>query len=71
LSSGGDVVISSAVHADPEVAEMIYGAEAELTASRFEVMLKGFDEEQFELWRVRPASCVAAEDERAVHSDIQ
>jgi class 3 adenylate cyclase len=70
LSSGGDVVISSAVHADPEVAEMIYGAEAELIASRFEVMLKGFDEEQFELWRVRPASCVAAEDERAVHSNV-
>jgi class 3 adenylate cyclase len=70
LSSGGDVVISSAVHADPEVAEMIYGAEAELTASRFEVMLKGFDEEQFELWRVRPAPCVAAEDERAVHSNV-
>ena len=68
LSSGGDVVISSAVHADPEVAEMIYGAQAELTASQFEVMLKGFDEEQFELWRVAPASCVA-EGERAVHSN--
>jgi class 3 adenylate cyclase len=70
LSSGGDVVISAAVHADPEVAEMIYGAEAELTATQFEVMLKGFDEEQFELWRVRPASCAAAEGERAVHSNI-
>jgi class 3 adenylate cyclase len=69
LSTGGDVVISSAVHADPEVAEMIYGETAELTASQFEVMLKGFDEEQFELWRVRPASRVA-EDERAVHSSV-
>ena len=69
LSSGGDVVISSAVHADPEVAEMIYGAQAELTASQFEVMLKGFDEEQFELWRVAPGTCVA-EGERAVHSNI-
>jgi class 3 adenylate cyclase len=70
LSSGGDVVISSAVHADPEVAEMIYGAEAELTASRFEKMLKGFDEEQFELWRVAPAACAANEGERAVHSNV-
>lgn len=69
LSSGGDVVISSAVHADPEVAEMIEGAEAELTAAQFEVMLKGFDEEQFELWRVAPASCVA-EGERAVSSKV-
>jgi adenylate cyclase len=69
LSTGGDVVISSAVHADPEVAEMLYGEEAELSASQFEVMLKGFDEEQFELWRVRPASRVA-EGERAVHSNV-
>ncbi|HEX8846634.1 MAG TPA: DUF5939 domain-containing protein [Pyrinomonadaceae bacterium] len=69
LSSGGDVVVSSAVHADPEVAEMLYGPDAELTATQFEVMLKGFDEEQFELWRVAPASCVA-EGERAVSSNV-
>ncbi len=69
LSSGGDVVISSAVHADHEVAEMLYGPEAELKATPFEVMLKGFDEEQFELWRVAPASCVA-EGERAVRSNV-
>lgn len=69
LSSGGDVVISSAVHADPEVAEMIYGEDAEFVANRFEKMLKGFDEEQFELWRVRPIRRVA-EDERAVHSNV-
>jgi len=65
LSSGGDVVISSAVHADPEVAEMLYGAESELTATPFEKMLKGFDEEQFKLWRVAPAVC-DAESVRAV-----
>lgn len=55
LSSGGDVVISNTVHADPEVAEMIHGPERPLTAQPFEVMLKGFDEENFELWRVTPA----------------
>ncbi|HKC64367.1 MAG TPA: adenylate/guanylate cyclase domain-containing protein, partial [Pyrinomonadaceae bacterium] len=65
LSSGGDVVISSTVHADPEVAELLYGPEAELSATPFEKMLKGFDEEQFKLWRVTPAVCVA-ESERAV-----
>jgi class 3 adenylate cyclase len=69
LSSGGDVVISSAVHGDTEVADMINGPEAELSATRFEVMLKGFDEEQFELWRVAPISRVA-EGERAVHSNV-
>jgi class 3 adenylate cyclase len=69
LSSGGDVVISSAVQSDPEVAEMISGPDAELTATRFEVMLKGFDEEQFELWRVAPIKC-PAEGERAVHSNV-
>ncbi len=69
LSSGGDVVISAAVHADPEVSEMLYGPEAELKATPFEVMLKGFDEEQFELWRVAPASCVA-EGEHAVSSNV-
>jgi class 3 adenylate cyclase len=69
LSSGGDVVISSAVQADPEVSEMIDGPGAELTATPFEVMLKGFDEEQFELWRVAPIKC-AAEGERAVHSNV-
>jgi class 3 adenylate cyclase len=69
LSSGGDVVISSAVHGDTEITDMIKDPEAELTATRFEVMLKGFDEEQFELWRVAPISRVA-EGERAVHSNV-
>lgn len=69
LSSGGDVVISSAVHADPEIADMLESADAELAATRFEKMLKGFDEEQFELWRVAPRSTVA-ESERAVCSNL-
>jgi class 3 adenylate cyclase len=69
LSSGGDVVISSAVRADPEVSEMIECEGAELLAAPFEVMLKGFDEERFELWRVAPA-CRAAEGERAVNSNV-
>lgn len=54
LSSGGDVVISNTVYADPEVAELINGPEHQLAAQPFEVMLKGFDEENFELWRVAP-----------------
>jgi class 3 adenylate cyclase len=70
LSTGGDVVISSSVHADPEVAEMLYGPERELMVTRFEMTLKGFDEEQFELWRVAPLKCVATEGERAVSTKV-
>jgi len=52
LSTGNDVIISRAVHDDPEVREMIDSPGGELTAERFEIPLKGFDAEQFELWRV-------------------
>jgi class 3 adenylate cyclase len=54
LSTGGDVIISAAVHADPEVSEMLYGPEEALKAEPFQFMLKGFDEESFDLWRVSP-----------------
>ncbi|HEX8709147.1 MAG TPA: DUF5939 domain-containing protein [Pyrinomonadaceae bacterium] len=70
LSTGGDVVISPAVRADPEVFEMLAGTGAGgLAAARFEVMLKGFDEERFELWRVALMGRVA-EGERAVQSNV-
>lgn len=49
-STGGDVVISASVHADPGVRELL--DDSGLNATRFEMLLKGFDEERFELWRV-------------------
>ena len=52
LSTGADVVLSTAVRADPEVAEMLADAKNSLAADRFELPLRGFDEERFELWRV-------------------
>ncbi|HYY57500.1 MAG TPA: DUF5939 domain-containing protein [Pyrinomonadaceae bacterium] len=60
LSTGGDVVISDAVHSDPEVAEMLSSPACDLTAEPFQVMLKGFDEERFELWRIAPVGSAAA-----------
>jgi class 3 adenylate cyclase len=51
LSSGDDVVISGAVRADPEVAELIAGQS--LALEPVEAALRGFDGERFELWRVR------------------
>ncbi len=49
LSSGEDVVISSSVYNDPEVNALL---KKEFSAERFTMQLKGFDEEDFELWRV-------------------
>lgn len=59
LSTGGDVVISDAVHSDPEIAEMLESPSCDLMAQPFEVTLKGFDEERFSLWRVSPVASVA------------
>jgi class 3 adenylate cyclase len=52
LSTGNDVVISRAVYDDVEVRELVNGPDSSLSATRFEMDLKGFDEERFELWRV-------------------
>jgi class 3 adenylate cyclase len=51
-STGSDVVISTAVYADPEVRALLSDPSQGLSATRFEIPLKGFDEEWFELWRV-------------------
>lgn len=51
-STGEDVVISSAVYSDPAVREFLSDPPNSLTTARFEIPLKGFDEERFELWRV-------------------
>jgi class 3 adenylate cyclase len=58
LSSGEDVVISDAIRHDPEVADLLSAPGSQPTAERFESRLRGFDEERFDLWRVRrsPAS---------------
>ncbi len=53
LSSGGDVILSSTVYADLEVADLIADPANKLEAEPFEMMLKGFDEESFDLWRIK------------------
>ena len=62
LSTGTDVVISRAAYDDPEVREMLDGPASELSAEHFHIELKGFDEESFELWRVRTIEKSAATD---------
>jgi class 3 adenylate cyclase len=53
LSTGEDIILSAAAHSDPEVAEMLADPKDGLAATPFEMMLKGFDEESFQLWRVQ------------------
>ena len=55
-STGDDVVISSAVYSDPEVRELLSQCREGFAATRFSIPLKGFDDEQFELWRVARAA---------------
>ena len=51
LSSGSDVIISRSVYEDPKVQEMIDSDS--FSAEPFDMFLKGFEDERFELWRVR------------------
>ncbi|HBB88362.1 MAG TPA: hypothetical protein DC047_12175 [Blastocatellia bacterium] len=59
LSTGDDVVISHAIYDDGEVRELLRAEN--LQAAPFEIMLKGFDEERFELWRVSKKKDFAAD----------
>jgi class 3 adenylate cyclase len=58
-STGDDVVISSAVYSDPQVRDLLGDPDLGFSATRFEIPLKGF-EEQFELWRVTRVKNVSA-----------
>jgi class 3 adenylate cyclase len=51
LSNGNDVIISREIFDDTGVAELLDSSEFE--ALPFEMTLKGFEEEQVQLWRVR------------------
>jgi len=62
LSNGNDVVISRSLYDDPEVRSLI--AASGLQATSFEIPLKGFQEEQFELWRIKAAEEKSAADLR-------
>ncbi|HEU4435798.1 MAG TPA: adenylate/guanylate cyclase domain-containing protein, partial [Pyrinomonadaceae bacterium] len=50
LSTGSDVIISGAVHDDAKVRNLIESQG--LSAVEFDMALKGFENERFELWRV-------------------
>jgi adenylate cyclase len=50
LSTGADVIISRAVYEDAKVRELMRSQG--LSAVEFDMALKGFEDERFELWRV-------------------
>jgi class 3 adenylate cyclase len=50
LSSGEDMILAESVFRDQEVAAALTASH--LQADRFIALLKGFDQEEFQLWRV-------------------
>jgi len=59
-STGEDIVISSAIYDDPDVRAYLGEPGNHVLARRFEIPLKGFDEEKFALWRVARARSAVA-----------
>ena len=59
-STGCDIVLSDVVYSDPAVRQFLGNPESDIVATRFQIPLKGFDEESFELWRVSARTAVAA-----------
>jgi class 3 adenylate cyclase len=59
LSTGNDVIISHALYGDPEVRDFVKSENLEATP--FEMLLKGFQDERFELWRVSRKAELAAD----------
>lgn len=53
LSTGEDCVITAEVRGDPEVLELLADPASGLAAEPSEAALRGFDNESFELWRVK------------------
>ena len=59
-STGDDVIISNAIYNDPAVRDFLNDPRHGLTATTFEIPLKGFDEERFSLWRVARTALTGA-----------
>ncbi len=54
LSTGSDVIISQSVYEDTQVRELLAGRQ--LLADEFDMSLKGFENERFALWRIKPSA---------------
>jgi class 3 adenylate cyclase len=54
LSCGSDVIVSRPIHDDPEFAQLLESGKFQEDA--FDMSVKGFDDERFELWRITVGS---------------
>jgi class 3 adenylate cyclase len=73
LSTGGDVVITDAIHDDPEIAEWLGQEHSECIAEPFDATLKVFGQPA-RLWRVSRRALPAAErsgEEAVVHRTVR
>lgn len=52
FSSGKDIIISQIVHDDPEVKLLLNQRDVTLSSEQFAATVRGFDQEEFDLWRV-------------------
>ncbi|MEI6861975.1 MAG: DUF5939 domain-containing protein, partial [Verrucomicrobiota bacterium] len=55
LCTGTDLILSSAVRADAEIAALLAGSGADIVCQPERATLKGFGNEAFEVWRVKAA----------------
>ena len=62
LSTGADVIISRSVYEDAKVREFIESSG--MMADEFDMSLKGFENERFELWRVSHKEAETTQDQR-------
>ncbi|MEO0560924.1 MAG: adenylate/guanylate cyclase domain-containing protein [Chloroflexota bacterium] len=60
-SDGTDIVISDVVYQDPKVQKLLDPVQKDLIAERYDTQLKGFDDEAFTLWRLRPQQSLQTE----------
>jgi class 3 adenylate cyclase len=61
LSSGSEVIVSSSVVEDPEVAELLASQRSGLEARSLEATLKGFEDERFEVWSLAGSEAAVPE----------
>ncbi|MCB2197842.1 adenylate/guanylate cyclase domain-containing protein [bacterium] len=52
FSNGSDLILSNAIYTDPEVQDYLHDPEHRCSTERVETNFKGFEGEQFEVWKI-------------------
>jgi class 3 adenylate cyclase len=56
FATGEDIIISEPIYTDPEVTRFLLESANQVTATSFQSELRGYGEESFTLWRIKPHS---------------